>query len=223
MSASRTHHSIVLTVATVLFASCSAFKDLPKYQLQDDYYLVRQNGKPTLRAYVHLLGDSLQVLASDGQLLPVKPGAEVHFIRRSFDVDLLAVPFKYRPISNGFPRQMNSAVNGNVMVGYRIDRFHQHVQQTPAGLKKSIRHRGFAIGGFGGFGATPVNPWTTNYQIADEYDGVVITRGVTALVAVNTLTFGIGVGWDHLTDRNKHVWNYENKPWYGVTIGLNLN
>jgi hypothetical protein len=56
-----------------------------------------------------------------------------------------------------------------------------------------------------------------------EYSGFVLTRGLAAMVGVNDLTFGIGVGWDYLTDRDKDIWVYQNKPWYGLTVGLNLN
>jgi hypothetical protein len=202
---------------------CSALKDLPKYQLQDDYYLVSQKGQPSIRGFVHLKDDSISVLDTAGNSLPLLKNADVFFLKKSFDVDLLAVPFKYRPPSQGFPQQLNSNINGNVMLGYRIDRFHQDIERSPAGYKKTIKHRGLAIGGFGGFGATFVSPWTTGSQITDEYDGVVITRGITALVAVNTLTVGFGVGWDYLTDRNKNIWIYQNKPWFGLTVGLNLN
>lgn len=43
------------------------------------------------------------------------------------------------------------------------------------------------------------------------------------MIGVNNLTVGVGVGWDYLTDRDKAIWIYQNKPWIGVTIGLNIN
>jgi hypothetical protein len=191
--------------------------------LQDDYYFVSQKNQKTVRAFVHVSEDSIHVVDNAGEPISIIKNTDIHFIKRSFDVDLLAVPFKFRPSASGFPQQLNSNVNGNVMLGYRIDRFNEHFTRTPAGVKKSIRHRGFAAGVFGGFGATFVSPWTTASQITDEYDGVVVTRGVTVLAGINSLTVGLGVGWDYLTDRNKNIWIYQNKPWLGLTIGLNLN
>lgn len=46
------------------------------------------------------------------------------------------------------------------------------------------------------------------------------------LIDVDVMTgfkYGVGVGWDYLTDRDKGIWIYQNKPWYGLTVGLNLN
>jgi hypothetical protein len=57
----------------------------------------------------------------------------------------------------------------------------------------------------------------------EEYNGMVLTRGLAFMVGINTLTVGLGVGWDYLTDRDKDIWIYQNKPWYGLTLGLNLN
>jgi hypothetical protein len=61
------------------------------------------------------------------------------------------------------------------------------------------------MGGFGGLGSASINPWTTNYQTTDEYDGFVLTRGLAIMGAVNSLTVGFGIGWDYLTDRDKRI------------------
>ena len=57
----------------------------------------------------------------------------------------------------------------------------------------------------------------------DEYTGFVLSRGIAAMAGISNLTVGIGVGWDNLTDRDRTIWIYQHKAWYGVTIGLNLN
>lgn len=108
-------------------------------------------------------------------------------------------------------------------MGYRIDRFKITKTKTPNGFRQSFRHRAVSIGGFGGIGSAVVAPWTTNYQTTDEYAGFIVTRGLAAMVGINQLTVGIGVGWDHLSGRDKNIWIYENRPWYGLTVGLNLN
>ena len=58
---------------------------------------------------------------------------------------------------------------------------------------------------------------------ADEYDGLVLSRGFALMFGLKTLTVGFGIGWDSLTDRDKDIWIYQNKAWYGLTLGLNLN
>ncbi|MFN3840039.1 MAG: hypothetical protein ACK4RF_04960 [Cyclobacteriaceae bacterium] len=68
-----------------------------------------------------------------------------------------------------------------------------------------------------------ISPWTTNNQITDEYDGFILSRGLSAMAGINNLTVGVAIGWDYLTDRDKVVWIYQNKPWVGLMIGLNIN
>ena len=136
---------------------------------------------------------------------------------------MLTILFKFRPSQKTLPRQLNANFNGNVFLGYRIDRFHVHFKSTRAGLQKELRHSGLSIGGFGGLGGASINPSTTNYQTTDEYDGFVLTRGLAIMIAVNQLTIGAGLGWDYLTDRDKNIWIYQNKPWLGMTLSLNIN
>lgn len=135
----------------------------------------------------------------------------------------MTVGFKYRPTSLNLPRQLDTDFNGNVYLGCRFDRFKISFKQTPIGQKKKYSHRALTFGGFGGIGSTAMTPWTTNNVISEEYNGLVITRGLALMGGINTLTVGVGVGWDYLTDRDKNIWIYQNKPWYGLTIGLNLN
>lgn len=43
------------------------------------------------------------------------------------------------------------------------------------------------------------------------------------MMGYKSLTVGLGVGWDNLLDRDKDIWVYQSKPWYGLTLSLNLN
>lgn len=62
---------------------------------------------------------------------------------------------------------------------------------------------------------------TTNNAIATEYDGLILQKGIAGIVAINKLTIGVSVGFDDLLDRNNKNWIYENKPWFGLMLGLN--
>ncbi len=146
------------------------------------------------------------------------------YYKPSFDLDVLSIPFKYRPVARGFPRQLNTAFNGALYAGYRIDQYRLYYRRSPLGeYGRRISHYGYSGGLFAGIGATPMNPWVTNYAIDSEYDGLVVATGAAVIVAINTLSFGAGVGIDHLMDRNRAVWIYRNKPWIGFLFGLNLN
>jgi hypothetical protein len=68
-----------------------------------------------------------------------------------------------------------------------------------------------------------MTPWTTNQGMTDEYNGFILSRGIALMIGVNNLTVGAGIGWDYLTDRDKDIWIYQNKAWYGLTFSLHLN
>ncbi len=206
-------------LALLSLAGCAG---LSKYQLKNDYYEFHQPGQPYTKVFVRVKEDSIEVTKLNESTEVVR-GQDEYFIKKSFDIDAMVVPFKYRPSSMGFPRQLNTSFNGNVYIGYRIDRFWLDYKNTPAGMVKELKHSAITVGGFGGLGTAFISPWSTNYQTTDEYDGVVLTRGLALMVGINSLTVGLGVGWDYLTDRDKDIWIYQNKAWYGLTLGLNIN
>lgn len=214
----------VLLAAAFLFQSCASFRDTPKYQISNGEYEFRQKDTEYKKVFVETVDDSLKIHSlGSSSIVTIKPSNDEYFRLRTFDVDAMIIAFKYRPAAQNLPRQLNTDFNGNVYFGYRVDRFQVHFRETPGGLKKSHYHRAYTVGTFGGLGATAMNPWTTNNQITDEYEGVVLTRGIAFMAGLNNLTFGFGIGWDYLTDRDKDVWIYQNKPWLGVTLGLNIN
>jgi hypothetical protein len=186
-------------VLAAAVAGCSATKDAPKYELSDGRYSYRQPGEKFQKIYAFVDGDSVSLFSDEKGTKPVVPQIlrDEIFLKRSFDVDVVAVPFKFRPASVNLPRQLTTDFNG--------------------------KHRGLSIGAFGGLGTAAITPWTTNYMMNDEYTGFVLSRGIAAMAGISNLTVGIGVGWDNLTDRDRTIWIYQHKAWYGVTIGLNLN
>ena len=209
----------------IVLTACSTLKDSQKNAFGDGGYEFRQQGAKYRKVLVYVNEDSVKIFGTDEpkELLVPDRSKDQFFVSRSFDIDLVTMPFKFRPIATGFPRQLTTEFNGNVFVGYRIDRFLVKNKETPFGWKKSYKHRGVTVGGVAGLGTTFVAPWTTNYLVTDEYNGFILSRGVAAMVGLNNLTFGVSVGWDYLTDRDKDFWIYQNKPWIGFALGLNLN
>lgn len=212
----------LLILAASLLSACSSSSYLHKYEFQDGYYQYRQGNSPLKKVYIAVEDDTARIF-QDNKQVQVTPGVDQLALKYSFDFDILTVPFKYRPPSQGARRQLHADANGSLFVGWRVDRFKIKYLNTPAGIKRIPLHRGLAVGAFGGIGAAAVTPWTTNYQTQDEYAALAVTRGVSALIGINNLTFGLCVGWDHLTDQDRHIWIYQNKAWYGIAIGLNLN
>ena len=144
--------------------------------------------------------------------------------KASFDIDVLTIPFKYRPSVAGFPNQLNTNFSGAVYAGIRNDFYHFNYRTNGIGEnRRRINHFGVSFGVFGGIGSSAVNPWVTQNLVTSEYDGFVLMSGFAGLIAVKRLTFGLGLGLDHLMDKNKKYWIYHQKPWLGLTVGLNLN
>jgi len=217
---------ILLCLGSITLSSCSSLKPLSDSDIKSGYYQLKQPDRGFTSIYLNVLEDSIAIIPFDKENKSQHPVSHTdgqYFLKRSFDIDLLAVPFKYRPSASNFPRQLTSEFNGNVYLGYRLDRYKTRIFQTPAGLVKKIQHHAITAGTFGGLSAASVTPWTTSYQTTDEYSGLALTRGISIMAGVNNLTFGVGVGWDYMTDRDKKIWIYQNKPWYGITISLNIN
>jgi hypothetical protein len=217
--------SLELLLLLLVLNACRSASNSPKYQLSDGRYEFKQGQGKYKKAGIYVIDDSVKIFLDENPKQPFipEPFKDQFLIKRSFDVDVITVPFKYRSITAGLPRQLTTDFNGNVYFGYRVDRFRLRYKATPVGWRKTYNHRGLTVGAFGGIGSTSVTPWTTNNQMTDEYSGFIFTRGLAVMAGINNLTVGLGIGWDYLTDRDRDIWIYQNKPWYGLTLGLNLN
>ncbi len=212
----------VFVVIAALASSWSSVKVFSKYNLTTGNYRLKQIGRRYEKVQVSVKGDSIEVFKRDNTRAVIHPN-DHRYLQNNLDVDVLIAPFKYRPAQKNLPRQLNTSFNANLFFGYRLDRFHINVDQTHTGYTKTTTHSSLGFGIFGGISSIPVTPWTTNRKTTDEYDALGVCRGIMLLGGVDSLTFGLAMGFDRLTDRDKHVWIYQNKPWYGLTIGLNLN
>lgn len=233
---------LTLVIILLLLSSCTSFKENAKYELNNGYYKAREEGGGDPRVYVYTNEDTLVafplVKQEGGIVLDTTGRAALAFPVRSsgvapatytlheysFDLDILAIPLKYRASTEGAPRQLNTQFNGAFYVGFRTDRYRISYEPTPLGIAdREINHFGYSLGYFTGIGVEPINPWVTKDQYPGEYDGIAWMNGVAAMVGVNSFTFGLAVGIDHLLDGNRNIWIYQGKPWFGLTLGLNLN
>ena len=149
------------------------------------------------------------------------PWFRYHFT--SFDTDLVTIPFKYRLSQQRQPAQLITNANAAVYMGVRYDQGYQrnvfyHHQQ-----RSEIRSFSIGAGFLAGVTAATVNSFSTGGQLLDEYDGACFSYGLAAIFGYRAITLGLAVGYDYLTDQNRSVWLYQNKPWLGITVGLNLN
>lgn len=158
---------MIRTIPGVLFLllciyGCSSVRNTHKYELDDGRYLFRQPDEKFRPVYVYVQDDSVSLFEDETGSKPIQPQVlkDEIFVKRSFDIDVIAVPFKFRPASVNLPRQLTTDFNGNLFLGYRVDRFRLIHKKTPIGWKRFYKHRGLSIGGFGGLGTAAITPWT---------------------------------------------------------------
>lgn len=228
-----------LLIFSILIASCGVVKDSPKYNFANGYYKAKTNNQKSSRVFVQISEDNINVYpvsienqidtAQESKTTYPKTNAKqkitsCNLKQKSFDVDFLTIPVKYRPSSKSLPRQINANLNGAVYFGFRNDVYRIWYDESPLkSIERKITHYGYSVGVHTGLGSTAMNPWVTKDSIAVEYDGVVWGKGVAGILAVNNFTIGVALGWDHLLDKNRKYWIYQGKPWVGLAFGLNLN
>jgi hypothetical protein len=226
----------------LLLSSCSSIRESSKYQFSEGIYRVDFRNAQAKKVYVDIFADSLVMYPyklADGTVspdtshgvslaIPEERSEELRevysFSKPSFDLDVLTIPFKFRPAAGEIPSQLNTSFQGAIYLGRRRDFFRIRYKPTPLGnYKRSFNHFGYSLGIFSGLGGTLMNESVTGGLIAYEYDGVVLLNGVAGILGINNFTIGLSLGIDHLLDRNREFWLYQNKPWIGLAFGLNLN
>ncbi|MBS1587331.1 MAG: hypothetical protein JSS82_17490 [Bacteroidetes bacterium] len=233
---------ILLYASLWALTGCSVINKTAKFRLNDGVY--RTSLLKPDRVYVSTEGDTtiaVEVTSKHGKkytfdtsnktkYTPIMKelGKEDEIVdnlyQPSFDVDVLTIPFKYRPATRNFPNQLNVTYNGAVYVGYRTDKYQLNYERNPLDVyTRKLSHFGLSAGLILGLGSTDMNQYVTENKISIEYEGLVFIKGLGITAAVENLNFGITVGTDHLFDRNHIYWIYQNKLWLGLAIGLNIN
>jgi len=142
--------------------------------------------------------------------------------RRTFDLDVLTIPFKIRPSLQGFPEQLNPNFSAALYLGRRIDSYHIKPLRTTK-KQSMISGLGVGYGGFLGIGAVTMNPFVTRNTITYEYDGLVLSSGIASIYDAKKFNLGLAIGTDFLVDENRENWIYHKKIWFGLLFGINLN
>lgn len=220
---------ISIFFTALLLASCASLQNQAKYQLVDGKYNIQWQGKK-YKSYIQNVSDSIIIHQSDLKIHNAMPQYTNEtqpvvgkISKPSVDIDIMTSVFKIRPNSTNLPAQMNSNLNGNLYFGLRNDIYSIKYKSNPLyKYQRVVNHVGFGGGVFFGLGNSAINASTSPSQVL-EYDGIVFQKGIAGLFALNKLTLGLSIGNDLLLDKNHINWEYQNKVWYGLMLGLNLN
>lgn len=141
-----------------------------------------------------------------------------------FDVDAITIPFKYR-FQQGMtlPGGFVSNANVGLYAGWRMDVLTHRIMYTYNTCLSEFTSVAYGFGAFSTVNPVTVNPWNTDYRLDVEYDGLGINYGIAAIAAYQQMTVGLLLGFEILLDENARYWVFHNKPWLGVSLGLNLN
>ena len=230
----------LLTTSCILLSSCQVLQVTTKKDFNDGFYTHHTDDKKqsvyldivydTIRIYPLKKSNNTRIVDTNTVLFTFRKELDHEynqfnaFNNTSFDIDFFTIPLKFRPKQNDVPAQLNAILNGAVYLGYRKDKYVMNYIVNPLGKsERNINHFGFSIGAFSGLGNTLMSSTNTKNILQQEYDGIVWSKGLAGILALNSSTIGLSFGFDNLLDKNKNIWIYESKPWLGLAFGLNLN
>jgi hypothetical protein len=229
---------IPAVIVSVALNSCTPSGLVARHEFGSGYYYLKTEKSGLSRVYADAYEDSLvlfqmkpansdEIDTESGKgtkISSISPDDNLYggrFIRNSVEVDLSTIPVKLRPSSSGVPLQMNSNLNALIYMGARKDYFVIKTIDSPVNRNySSFRQIGFDFGIFAGIGITPVNPSVTNGSASVEYDGIVFQKGIGAFITVNYISVGITLGFDNLMSSDSKNWIYNNRPYFGLALGL---
>ena len=227
----KTSLTILMFSICVLMSSCKILEPSMSTVIDNGDYSMKSNDSNSVKVYLDNENEEM-ILSSYNH-----DSTEIHLFRESnkminpiflnqknmLDIDLITTPVKFRPSQKMMQPQLNAAINASVFLGLRNN---YNIVSYKKGYNKYQRYissYGLSYGLFAGLSNTSMNPWVTNNNITQEYDGVVFTKGVSTILGLNKFTIGLSFGFDNLLDANKKYWIYEGKPWGVVSFGLNIN
>ncbi|MDD2246088.1 MAG: hypothetical protein PHI70_04185 [Proteiniphilum sp.] len=147
----------------------------------------------------------------------------ITFHEKGFEMNFIMLPLKFRPAAKGVPSQLNCDFNGSIYTGFSKNRYNIDYLNHKTGLYvRNISKYEFSYGIYLGIGNTFISPTTTNHATDDEYDGVVLQKGIAVCLGYNNLKAGIAVGMDNLLGKDRKSWIYENRPYLAFTLGFNI-
>jgi hypothetical protein len=222
-----------------LVTGCTPLDKIYSHEFSSGYFRLKAPETTPEKVYLNKIDDSLVVypLIHEGKsripdksksqginISSVIPGSYLYnstFVKTSLDVDLSTVLLKLRPQMADVSPQLNANINGIFYVGFRKDFF--RLKTGFSKLKQVntfVRHTGFDFGPFAGIGIAQISPTVTKNRTAQEYDGIVFQKGFSVFATYENMSVGLAVGFDNLLGENKNIWIYNNKPWFGLVLGI---
>jgi hypothetical protein len=230
---------LLFGLITLLTAGCVSLGKLSRHDFDSGFYKLKVPGSKSSHVYTEVAEDSVIVfpLVTEGKkefpntsmgkgLRASRVKTDNYFfkstfIRNSLDLDLTSILFKSRHSRDDVPNQFSADFDIALYLGFRKD-FYKIVSplQTFNQGNSKIRQIGFDLGVFAGIGSTPVNPTVTNSLVPQTYDAMIFQKGIAGFISINSMSFGLALGYDNLFDKNKSYWIYNQKSYIGLIISI---
>lgn len=224
-------------LCTGLLCACSTIEKSSRHGFASGYYGHRSEKKgPEEKVYLDVTDEKVTVYSLEGEkpgqatvTLPLREADSLYqpsscFSKKSLDIDITTVLFKYRPRSGDLPEQLSAELNVAVYAGWRRDYYAIKASRDLLGRSQyRVVSRGFDFGILAGTGTTLVSPSTTRNAISTEYNGMILELGLAAFAETSFASFGLAAGFDHLVSPDRSVWIYNQKPWVGFVVGVAIN
>jgi hypothetical protein len=234
---STCNYFYILFIFMLFLSSCSIMEKSSMHGFNSGYYNYKSDDEKSKKVYVDITDEQINVypvtetqpdknrimtfpfIPSDSFM--IRP---VRFSRKSLDIDITTILFKFHPPFSGLPPQMTVDFNAAIYAGWRHDNYHIKGKMDPLGKSHhEIVNRGYDFGVFAGPGTTLISPFTTKNKRADEYNGMVLQFGLAGFIESNVASFGVAAGFDYLFSDDWDIWIYNKKPWLGFIVGIALN
>ncbi|GAB3315190.1 hypothetical protein GCM10027299_04190 [Larkinella ripae] len=141
----------------------------------------------------------------------------------SFDIDLFTMPFKYRFSTAGRPGQLAAGANFGAYFGIRYDLGRYRNIYYRRERRSDIQSFSFGIGTLVSIDPVLINAYNTLGRVPYEYDALGVNYGLAAIFGYKRVTAGLALGFENLADSNNRLWIHRQKPWLGLTVGININ
>jgi len=137
----------------------------------------------------------------------------------------VTIPFKVRFETEERPYNLTTSVNVGFTRSWKKI-FHSYRPITkskdsePFATKTSQFEMGLAP--FLGITAVDLNSSNTNDVVTTNRKVFGVSLGIFGMVGVDDFDIGIGIGVDHGFSDQSSDWIYQNKPWVGLILGIDL-
>jgi hypothetical protein len=175
----------IYLITTAFFLTChgcTLFEQSSRHGFLSGYYHFESDSGVMKKVYLNIAEDSITVYPVKKKsiadtplfgisLMPVDTFRSYpeKFGKKSLDIDITTILFKYRPGRNGLPAQMTTDFNAAMYVGWRHDNYHLRSIPNPG---KEYHYetlgRGFDLGFVAGPGTTLVGPFSTKEAVRDS-------------------------------------------------------